>query len=494
MLKNPKLKMSLVLSALIATASCDSFPANKMVEQLDLDGGYRFNDIPEEGNTDSLFVIVTFSGGGTRAAALSYGVLEKLKNTQITWKGETKSLLSEVDVISSVSGGSFTSAYYGLFREKTFLPRGDPEGYKDKMLYRDLQSELYWQLFNPLNWFRLASADFGRIDLASELYNDTIFDNRTYTDLKGMGRPYFMVNATDMSKGVRFSFVQERFDYLCSDLGPFKVGRAVAASSDFPVAFTPLTLVGYGDACEFDEPSWMVQANKDRFFSDNTRRWMWAQTSWQYRNVEGRHPYVHLVDGGIADNIGLRGPLRALETSDLPWSISNKVGRGEIEKLVVIVVDAKTQKASKLDQSVNPPGVVKVLEAVTGVPMDNFSLDTVERLRDVFEDWQAARQKLWNDPQTTFSACPPPPDNPQPGILKPLDLYAIYVGFDQIDNKKTREKYLNMDTSFYLPSGKVTDLINIGPEIMNTPDSRLPDGTAGGVNQSTFQKLVTCLQ
>ena len=57
---------------------------------------------------------VAFSGGGTRAAAFSYGVLEKLRDTWLVINGEETRLLDEIDVISSVSGGSFTAAYYGL--------------------------------------------------------------------------------------------------------------------------------------------------------------------------------------------------------------------------------------------------------------------------------------------------------------------------------------------------------------------------------------------
>ena len=66
---------------------------------------YRFERAAAAGkNTNSLFVCLAFSGGGTRAAALAYGVLDKLRQTRITWKGEEKSLLDEVDCISSISG------------------------------------------------------------------------------------------------------------------------------------------------------------------------------------------------------------------------------------------------------------------------------------------------------------------------------------------------------------------------------------------------------
>src|SRR6202040_957225 len=75
--------------------------------------GYRFENFPTAGkNSDSIFVILTFSGGGTRAAALAYGVLRELAQTPIDTGSRTRSLLEEVDVISTVSGGSFAGAFY----------------------------------------------------------------------------------------------------------------------------------------------------------------------------------------------------------------------------------------------------------------------------------------------------------------------------------------------------------------------------------------------
>ena len=103
-----------VMFALALTA-CGTFPENAQLKEYNPADGYRFDELqlgPK--NTDSLFVILTFSGGGTRAAAFSYGVMEALRDTEIRWKGEKKALLDEVDIISSVSGGSFTAAYYAL--------------------------------------------------------------------------------------------------------------------------------------------------------------------------------------------------------------------------------------------------------------------------------------------------------------------------------------------------------------------------------------------
>lgn len=450
-------------------AGCASYPPNSETEIIP-DKGYRFNELASNDNTESLFVVLTLSGGGTRAGALSYGVLEKLHKTQITWKGVQKSLLSEVDVISSVSGGSFTAAYYGLNRDGIFAPRSDPKSFKNRFLYRNLESELLWSLANPINWVRLASPTFGRIDLAAEIYDETIFDQKSFNDLAEKGRPFMLINATDMSRGIVFPFVQERFDYLCSNLDGFRIGRAVAASSNFPVAFTPLTINNYAHACTYEKPTWLRVAEMDGAFWDNPRRFHKARVTWSYRNFKD-HPFVHLIDGGVADNIGLRGPLTALESNDAPWSLPNKINNGKIEKIVVVIVDAKSHPTVKFDRKASPPGLFTVIKNIATVPLDNYSFDTVERLNKLFRTWRQDRVHLWKNPRRGFEYCPPNPDSRRKYDLEPIDLYPIYVGFDQIRDPDERRKFFDMATSFHLPPTQVDALINIGPKLMDQSEA-----------------------
>src|SRR5262249_31654371 len=180
------------------------------------DGGYRYANVRGDGQEEELFVILAFSGGGTRAAAFSYGLLEALQ--AVTYPragGPARSLLEDVDVISSVSGGSFTAAHYPLVR---------PAGFKqleEDFLYRDIQGKLILKVLAPWNWFRLMRSDYSRIDMAAELYDDVVFHGATFGTLleRAHGRrPYVLLNATDMTVGARFEFTQDQFDLLCSDL------------------------------------------------------------------------------------------------------------------------------------------------------------------------------------------------------------------------------------------------------------------------------------
>ena len=89
------------------------------------------------------------SGGGTRAAAFAYGVLEGLRDTPVVVRGRSERLLDEVDVISGVSGGSFPAAYYGLFGDRIF------EEFEERFLERNVQRALILQALRPKNLLRL---------------------------------------------------------------------------------------------------------------------------------------------------------------------------------------------------------------------------------------------------------------------------------------------------------------------------------------------------
>src|SRR5208282_2376272 len=74
-LRNPS---SLVLSIALLLGGCAAHPINPPIAQVDLSTGYRYETRQQHlrDNDKSTLVILAFSGGGTRAAAFSYGVLE----------------------------------------------------------------------------------------------------------------------------------------------------------------------------------------------------------------------------------------------------------------------------------------------------------------------------------------------------------------------------------------------------------------------------------
>ena len=141
-------------------AGCASRPVNPPITQAD-----PSDRLPIRSPAAAVFrqkkenlVILAFSGGGTRAAAFSYGVLEFLRNTESpTPKGNEIRLLDTVDLITGVSGGSFTALAYGLYGDKLF------DDYETRFLKRDVQGESFPAPSTRLNWPTLWSDGRGPI-------------------------------------------------------------------------------------------------------------------------------------------------------------------------------------------------------------------------------------------------------------------------------------------------------------------------------------------
>ena len=316
-------------------------------------------------------VILAFSGGGTRAAALSYGVLQALRDTDMEIDGEHINLLEEVDMISSVSGGSFTAAYYGLYGNKIF------EDYEDAFLYHKVSEDLISILLSPSYWFSYAT----RTDKATDYYDKNIFGDRTFADMQRAGAPYVVINATDISTGSRFSFTQEYFDLICSDLNRYSVSSSVAASSAVPFVFTPVVLENKSD-CD-------KALNLKPSFEATTYRNKNLIQSLESYNDKDKVEYLHLVDGGITDNLGL---LSVYEMSEY-LRYSGEVKLKELHKnqsvrpIVIISVDAATKPESGIGSSIELPTVKQTVDVITDIQLHRYNDTTKDLIVDELASW-----------------------------------------------------------------------------------------------------------
>ena len=204
-------RLSIALMALFTLAGCATRPINPPIAHADPNTGYRYST--REFNDKDTLVVLAFSGGGTRAAAFSYGVLEQLKDTVIIKPdGKRIRLLDTVAVITGVSGGSFTALAYGLYGDRLFSE------YEQRFLKRNVQGELFARFFNPLRWGNLLLTEWGRSELAADFYDEILFNGATFADLDRRKDLLVMASATDVSTGARLVFDQELFDAVCSDV------------------------------------------------------------------------------------------------------------------------------------------------------------------------------------------------------------------------------------------------------------------------------------
>ena len=276
----------------LLVGACSSYGVIHNEPGVDVSAGqpYSLTTWAQSEEAADFVFIVAFSGGGTRAAAMAYGVLEELRDTNVVIDGRESRLLDEVTHISSVSGGSFTSAYYGLYGDRIF------DDFEDEFLRKDVEGHLTKSAINPVHWFTRK----GRTERSAEYYNEILFHDATFADMMQPGRPMIIINASDLAYGIRFSFIQDYFNLLCSDIRDFPVASAVAASSAVPVVFNPVVVENYASCAEFQAPPRAIEMAKE---SDELAQMLAGIQS--YNDKENRK-YIHFVDGGITDNMGLR--------------------------------------------------------------------------------------------------------------------------------------------------------------------------------------------
>jgi len=438
----------MVLLAMLALAGCASRPINERITQADPKTGYRpYLLMPKRINNDpgTLFFLA-FSGGGTRAAALSYGVLEELRRSEVMIDGQRRRLIDEVDVITGVSGGSFTALAYALHGERLFSE------YEQRFLKRDVQGDLVQRALNPLNWSKYIGGSAGRSELAAEYYDEILFEGATYADLLSRQAPVAIANGTDISTGYRFSFYQNDFDLLCSDLNKVRLARAAATSSAVPVVLSAVTLDNYGGSCGYEYPDWVRDVAKTegrvRPSARAVKRYLEMK---DFQNSKDR-PYIHLVDGGVADNIGMRGVLEALEAVGASATFAGEIGFGAIRRIVVIVVNSRSAPKTDWDRKEDPPGTIDQLLKASGVPIDRYSFETIELMKDRQEiyGWRRDLQIL----QARLAGATEAEAEARASLPK-LTLHLMDISFDAIKDPAQRDRLMNMPTSFVLPAQDV---------------------------------------
>jgi NTE family protein len=440
-----------IVAALCAVllAACASRPVNTRVAEVNKSSGYRFQTRQQYDQDRQNLVILAFSGGGTRAAAFSYGVLEALRDTEVIGPaGRKVRLLDEVDVITGVSGGSFTALAYGLYGDELFAD------YERRFLKRDVQGMLLAGVLSPSNWSALWSEGWGRSEMAAAIYDDILFNGATFRDLDRQSGPLIIASATDISTGSRVSFVQSDFDLMCSDLDSVPLSRAAAASSAVPLVLSPVTLNNYGGTCGLRPPAWVEKLMDPAQSTRPAGRAVQRQKEMQMLQDGANRPYIHLVDGGISDNLGMRSILETLEELEAARAAQRVTRLDKVKRLVLFVVNSLSTPKTDWDRKERPPNDVLILLKATGVPIDRYSYEAVELLKDTTARWKMLRA-LKESGAFTVGAT----GNSSSALDVPdIEVYAIDVSFSALKDPKEFDYLNDLPTSFVLPPEAVDRL------------------------------------
>lgn len=423
--------------AVLVCAGCATLPPDSTgspLQQIEAQEGYRAATVVRNRSQDDMLVVLSFSGGGMRASAMAYGVLEQLSRD--IWLDRNQReirLLDTVDVISAVSGGAVPAAYFALYGDRMF------DDFAARYLYHDVGAALKKRFFySPRNWFRLIHKDFTRADVFAEFFDSQLFNGARYQDLDTTGRrPFLIINATDIGVASRFEFTQDEFDRLCLNLHRWPISRAVAASSAVPALITPVTLTNHAGHCGYRLPSWVENVAADTDHSD--RRYHLA-TSRLLRADPARYGYLHLVDGALSDNLGVGAILEALLSPDV-----DQLRAEAPKRLVILMVNAGDSQAERIGGDDDPPGFFDMLRLMGTVPVD----------RHTAESKAVLREQLTKRMERVDSS----------------ELYFIEVELSSLRDHPQWDPLIRLPTSFSLERGQVDALRQAAAQLLReAPD------------------------
>lgn len=390
----------------------------------------------QSNRADDVFVVLAFSGGGTRSAAFAYGILETMRDTKLSIKGQSRRLLDEVDVITSVSGGSYTAAYYGLFGEKIFTD------FEAAFLKRNVQGELKSLLVNPIALASLTAPGLNRSDIVATWLGDNVFQNKSFADMKSWQGPSVIVNASDINTGMTFSFIQQQFDFLCSNIDDFPVARAVMASSAVPGYFAPIALRNFNRDCPARQKAWVLESlKKPDIYS---RNYQIARGLERYLKPASM-PVVRLVDGGITDNLGVRGSMMSPVMHS--GNVDEMVGAfsperlDTVTKVLVVVANAQTYEDYTWSREGLEPSLVGAISASFDSAIGIMNNETIGLARRGFMQWAENVNK-----------------RPARSGRKPVDVTFAALTFDHIQDDDERRHFNAIPTALSLGNDQVDEV------------------------------------
>jgi NTE family protein len=376
---SPKRKLpafGLAAALLVGGCSSLSVPMNEPLRSAAGNTEYRLLDMNRSGGAESALVLVALSGGGKRSAAFAFGVLRGMRDIQVRPEGKDSTLLNEVDLLAGVSGGSFPAAHFGLYGEKSFTT------FPDEFLYPDIEAYIWGTFLLPWNWDWIFNPLVGTNDRMTQIYDRLMFHGATFADLYRRGRPQVSINATDISFGSPFGFLPQTFDVICSDLASLPIARAVAASNGFPVLFGPVTLRNYrGSDCPLPSP---VPPQAWERAQTDLRTQALLENLERYSNGR-RVKWIHLMDGGISDNLALRVLLNDMLLLDTTVD-RFAIGLLPLRRIIVISVDGQSTPNPNWPRQRIVSGLGQIISAVTSAQIGAYNIETLIAVESTVDD------------------------------------------------------------------------------------------------------------
>ena len=400
---------------------------------------------------------LSFSGGGMRASAFSYGVIKELAAHKTRSGGISKPLIDDVVFVSGVSGGSVPAVYFALYGAKKTIP-----AFRDNFLYKDPQSS-----FNTsISLFSLVAVLGGGLNSKTgfqDWLDKNLLHDATFGDLARDNAPILWVNASDVYNDTIFTFDAATFAALCSDLKGFKLSEAVSAASAVPGVFSPIVIENFAGQCDYEEPAWIGRVIESPGSSLVVRNQ--ARTLRRYQNRQESR-YLKLYDGGVTDNLGIHGLItqRERHISLIEPMVPKRAVN--MKDLLFIVVNAGTKTRENFLKKIEGPDGIDAFSAVA----DTLMATATARTRDDF----FLAMKIWRDDIIKYRC---DLDERQVRELigdhqgwdcKDVQFHILDLSFDQVTDHDHLAKLEEIPTAYVLSRAQTDLLVKTAGELLRS--------------------------
>ncbi len=272
-------------------------------------------------------IALALSGGGFRAASYSVGTMSYLHHLKYTDReGKERSLLDNVEFISSASGGTFAGMLYAAYTKRGFPFE---KVYKDILEFMGGEGLLddVLKLMNDDREWENEEKSRNFINAFAKIYDQKLFKGETFGVFWGEGKDIEVCfNATEFYRGISFRWqtggtvasagaasvegkTGNQYIYFDKNsktgletLQQIKLGDIMASSSCFPAGFEPIIYPR-----DFTYPG---KDGVNKGLNSNTLEQAMIITDYDNR-PRALDTSIGLMDGGIDDNQGVYSAMLA---------------------------------------------------------------------------------------------------------------------------------------------------------------------------------------
>jgi NTE family protein len=216
-----------------------------------------------------------------------------------------------------------------------------------------------------------------------------------------------------------------------------------------------VTIRNYAGTCGQALPGWMQDALEvpDR----TSRRYRLASQYAKYVDRENK-PYIHLYDGGLSDNLGVRSYLNILSVMGGAYEALKFRGLADTRHMLILVVNSQTELDPKFDHNEHALGLSETIATSSSIPLNEYTFETMTLLRQLGREieGQIAEHRC-----ADYAATGVPTEG-----CDDIQVSIVDVSFDELPEEKDRKYLKHLPTSFRLTPEAVDKLRWAAKEIL----------------------------